>query len=333
MATFLGLIDFTNGPGDVATTASPGTFTEDGITFTFSVTNGFGPAPTANFVPAFGRVSMSEPSFSDATLTIAISNVGGFSKFSTNFTINASSVAGTWLVSNGFGGIGHLSPGNLSTVAFVNSSQIKFINVSLSGPTRLTLDTLYGRINCFCTGTAIATVDGTRAVETLVSGDRILTANGDETEVKWLGRQPIDVRLCHPAKINPICISAGALADAVPLRDLWVSQEHAVEIDGMLINAGALVNGHSIYQVRDMPLEGFSYYHVETDGHELLLAEGVAAESYLDMPDRSAFMNGAERAGVPPIAEMDLPRISTPRLVPPGLRARLLARANVPEAA
>ncbi|MCP3972469.1 MAG: hypothetical protein GY717_19540, partial [Rhodobacteraceae bacterium] len=86
------------------------------------------------------------------------------------------------------------------------------------------------------------------------------------------------------------------------------------------------VNGTSIHQVSDMPLDGFTYYHVETETHELILAEGCAAESYLDIPDRSAFVNGAERADAPVIEEMDLPRISTSRLVPAAIAQRLGSR-------
>ncbi|MCP3969291.1 MAG: hypothetical protein GY717_03035, partial [Rhodobacteraceae bacterium] len=88
------------------------------------------------------------------------------------------------------------------------------------------------------------------------------------------------------------------------------------------------VNGTSIHQVSDMPLDGFTYYHVETETHELILAEGCAAESYLDIPDRSSFVNGAERADAPVIEEMDLPRISSSRLVPAAILGRLAGRTE-----
>jgi hypothetical protein len=35
-----------------------------------------------------------------------------------------------------------------------------------------------------------------------------------------------------------------------------------------------------------------TYYHVELPHHELILAEGLAVESYLDVGDRSNFENG-----------------------------------------
>ena len=39
-------------------------------------------------------------------------------------------------------------------------------------------------------------------------------------------------------------------------------------------------------------LERVTYWHVELDRHNVLLAEGMACESYLDTGNRSAFANG-----------------------------------------
>ena len=92
-----------------------------------------------------------------------------------------------------------------------------------------------------------------------------------------------------------LCVAGGgALGEGVPARDLYVSPDHGIAIDGLLINAIALVNGHSIYQV-DAPLDGFTYYHVELENHALLFAEGAAAESYLPQnQERMSFENGSE---------------------------------------
>ena len=53
----------------------------------------------------------------------------------------------------------------------------------------------------------------------------------------------------------------------------------------------------------------------------LLLVEGVAAESYWDQGDRDHFENGAAQDGG--VAHMDLPRVSSPRLVLSAVKARL----------
>jgi len=119
----------------------------------------------------------------------------------------------------------------------------------------------------------------------------------------------------------------------VPGRDLCLSQDHAVAIDGMLINAGALVNGRTITQVARMPRDGFCYYHVETDAHDLLMAEDCPAESFIDYAGTETFENGDARHDARAVREMDLPRISTARQVPAALRARIAARAPAQDAA
>ncbi len=275
---------------------------------------------------------MSDLGIQDKELTLAINNTNGFSKFTGSFTITAGSVVvGSWQVFHNMTLLGTITgpSGTVqATAAQTGGSQIKFISSTIPGPAGLQIDSITATINCFCAGTLIAAPGGDVAVESLQPGDRILTADGGETAVKWLGRQEVAPRLEHPARVNPICIKAGAIADCVPERDLFVSPDHAIEIDGILINASALVNGSTIYQVAKMPLNGFTYYHIETDAHEVILAENCPAESYLDVPDRSAFINGGERADVPPIQEMDLPRISSARLVPEAIRARLSERGR-----
>ncbi|SLN32450.1 hypothetical protein PEL8287_01537 [Roseovarius litorisediminis] len=191
----------------------------------------------------------------------------------------------------------------------------------------MTVASVSGTPSCFMPGTMITTEHGETPVEDLQAGDLVRTADGRLTPVTWLGQQMIDTRLTHPAKVNPVCIRAGTLAENVPLRDLYLSGDHAIAINGTLYNAGALVNGTTIYRVRDMPRDGFSYYHVETEAHELLLAEGVAAETFIDYAGRDSFIN-AQDTRKNQIAEMSLPRVSAARLVPEGLRDTLLARAD-----
>jgi len=304
--------------------ASSVSFTDSAVQFTLSISNG-----DNNNFGAIGSSSLSFTNSGDgglATDVFALDPVGaGMTKFTGNISISVSTIRGSWSA-NGFAlGVGNniiaSGVGGVGAITFTHGVGSQTLNII----------SITGTVNCFLTGTGIATPDGAVAVETLQPGMRILTADGGETTVKWLGEQPVATRFLHPAKINPICIRAGAIAPGVPSRDLFVSQDHAIAIDGLLINAGALVNGTSIYQVAKMPLDGFSYYHVETEAHELLLAEGCAAESFIDYAGRDSFINGDESDTV--IAEMDLPRISAARLVPQNIKARLLDRAVLPQAA
>jgi len=107
-----------------------------------------------------------------------------------------------------------------------------------------------------------------------------------------------------------------------------VSPDHAICIDGVLVQAGALVNGVMILRESDVP-EVFTYYHVELATHELLLAEGAATESFVDNVDRMHFSNWAEHEAlgdIAPIAEMPHPRVKSQRQTPMALRRKLAAR-------
>lgn len=57
----------------------------------------------------------------------------------------------------------------------------------------------------------------------------------------------------------------------------------------MLIPVKCLINGTTIAQ---LPVKEVNYYHVELDRHDVLLAEDLPVESYLETGDRGTFTNG-----------------------------------------
>ena len=143
---------------------------------------------------------------------------------------------------------------------------------------------------CFVAGTAIATPVGAAAVERLAPGDLVLTASGAAVPVKWVGRRKVDLaRHANPELANPVRIHAGAVEAGVPSRDLLVSPDHAILMNGVLIPAALLVNDVTVTLVTN--LASVEYIHVELDKHDILLAEGLAAESYLDTGNRATFSN------------------------------------------
>ncbi len=150
----------------------------------------------------------------------------------------------------------------------------------------------YAGAICFATGTRIATARGEVAVEDLRVGDLVVTAHGGAPlqPVVWLGHTRTNVAR-HPdrAKVAPVLIKAGALADGVPARDLRVSPEHAMSIDGHLVPARLLVNGTTI--VQEMWCPEVTYWHVELPAHGLLVSEGAVSESYFDDGNRNQFDN------------------------------------------
>jgi autotransporter passenger strand-loop-strand repeat protein len=183
---------------------------------------------------------------------------------------------------------------------------------------------------CFCAGTNIRTPDGDAPVETLKIGDIVLTASGQAVPVRWIGINTVSTRFADPLRVMPIRISAGALGENLPERDLLVSPDHAMFLGGILLQAGALVNGSSIAREARMP-EIFTYYHVELADHELILAEGAATETFVDNVDRMAFDNWEEHERLygseADIVEMPYPRVRSARQLPMAMRRLLAARA------
>ncbi|QLH71670.1 Hint domain-containing protein [Rhodopseudomonas palustris] len=185
---------------------------------------------------------------------------------------------------------------------------------------------------CFMAGTRIQTVDGQVMVETLKRGDTVVCADGRVRTVNWLGRQTVSTVFANSVRVLPIRIMAGAISDGVPSRDLLISPDHALLIDGILIHAGALVNGTSVVRETDVP-RTFMYYHVEVSDHSLILAEGTPAETFVDNVDRLAFDNWAEHEALYPggltLSEMPYPRAKSHRQVPVRTRVRLAERARL----
>jgi len=197
-----------------------------------------------------------------------------------------------------------------------------------AGETTLWDDTLENAANCFLTGTHIATTEGARRIETLEPGDRVLTADGTATPVLWVWRQEVTNIFGLGEARMPIRVSTDALGPGCPARDLILTADHALVVDGFLINAGALVNGTTIAPIplARMPAR-FTYWHVETEAHSVLLAENCPSESFIDYTPRAGFDNYAEYVAQggddAVITELPMPRISTPRLLLPALRQRL----------
>jgi hypothetical protein len=140
---------------------------------------------------------------------------------------------------------------------------------------------------CFCAGTRLRTLAGEVAVERLAVGDTVLTASGGVRTVRWIGHRHIDfARHQSPERVLPVRIGPGAFGPGRPHRALYLSPDHAVFFDGVLIPVKYLINGSSVRQVR---VRMATYYHVELPRHDVVLAEGLPIESYLDTGDRAGF--------------------------------------------
>ena len=161
------------------------------------------------------------------------------------------------------------------------------------GEFNLTTTSTANALPCYCPGTLIMAEQGEVAIEHLSIGDRVITASGSLKPIRWIGRRSYTSRFAACNRdLWPVCITSGALANNVPRRDLWVSPLHAIYLEGVLIPAGQLVNGTTI--VQSAPQGSLHYVHIELDEHDVIWAEGAAAESFVDDMGRGMFHNAAE---------------------------------------
>jgi hypothetical protein len=141
---------------------------------------------------------------------------------------------------------------------------------------------------CFARGTRILTPSGYINVENLKPGDNVATVAGGVRAVRWMGRRTIDLQTHNrPNAVWPICITANALEDGVPVRDLFLSPDHALLLRGKLVPVKLLVNGATIR--RDKAWLAVTYYHIELDRHDVVIAENLGAETYIDTGNRGMF--------------------------------------------
>ena len=136
---------------------------------------------------------------------------------------------------------------------------------------------------CYLRGTLIRTPDGEVAVEDLRIGDPVTTMSGGAAPTKWLGRMRLERNRSGGWETpqRPIKIARGAIDGHVPRRDLYVSAAHHIYLDNVLIPAKDLVNGISITESDATGLDVLEYYQIELAKHDVIFAEGLAAETFL----------------------------------------------------
>ena len=159
-------------------------------------------------------------------------------------------------------------------------------------------------VACFAAGTRILTAAGNVRVEELTVGDCVSTAAGPLARIIWLGHQR--------TKVPPVRVCAGALGDCLPIRDLFLSPDHAVFLYGVLVPVRHLINGCTV--VQEWVAE-VTYYHVELATHDVILAEGLPCESYLDTGNRAAFEDGEADVTQPRWRSDEARRRVTPKTV------------------
>lgn len=185
---------------------------------------------------------------------------------------------------------------------------------------------------CFCAGTRIATPRGEVPVEALAVGDAVLNADGRAVTIRWTGRRALSVaELRRRPEVRPVRIRRGALGEGRPRRDLRVSPQHRILLEGwrvemlfgedsLLAPAAHLVDGLGIaVEPPDAPV---TYHHLLFDRHELLLSEGLATESLYPGPWAVSGLESAARAEVLALFPALAAGAPPPPLARPLLRGR-----------
>ena len=209
----------------------------------------------------------------------------------------------TGAIDPGLGGTIDLTGLIVSSASIVGSSLIFLADatqysIGLSGPTAsgavaVSSDGGGGStlsIACFAMGTEITTESGKVPVEALRVGKLVRTKDGGMRPIRWIGYRNVTCSLHpDPHKVWPVCISANAFGKNLPERDLWLSPEHAIFGASVLIPVCELINGINIKQ---LPIDIITYYHIELDQHDVIMANNLPCESYLENGNREDFENG-----------------------------------------
>jgi hypothetical protein len=156
---------------------------------------------------------------------------------------------------------------------------------------------------CFLKGTVIETIGGARSIEDLAVGDMLPTVFGGARPVRWIARSSF--KKSDPSRpwardLLPVRIARSALGPNVPRADLYVTRSHALFIDGILMQAGSLLNGTTITLDETRERDELSYFHIKLEAHDVIYAEGVSCETMLNVDVNAAnFSDYLQRYGAP----------------------------------
>ena len=247
-------------PSTAAATIPDNTYATDGevLDVSYNVNNPGTATPTIT-------VSWTDPDGVQVSIhNITVASTGG----STTDTVNSTTFTYT---------TGSLTPGTSVILSIVMLNQYGTVStpVSITVPVP-PVPSPPPTVPCFPAGTPILTPSGYRPVETLRSGDMVVTGTGSIVPIKIYGKK-IEVTTTHTA---PYLIPAGAFGPKSPAADLRLSPHHAFQIKKGVWMMGALSTNPKVRQYAIG--EPVHYYHIECPNYftDNLVVNGCIVESY-----------------------------------------------------
>lgn len=231
---------------------------------TFSNIHGFGNTGSTIEIPGSGKVTNATYDSTSKTTSIT-TDTGVTVKVSGDYTISNNSL------------YQQESGGNL----YISASPTNSLGTSAV-------------LVCFLSGSMIRTSKGDVAVEDIQIGDQVVTFDWRNNQdvirpVIWTGKGHCKVRFDLPDDEAgwPVRVIKNAISDGVPYKDMLITAEHCLFFRDRFVPVRMLVNGVSIFY--DKSITSYDYYHVETEQHSVITADGMLTESYLDTGNRSSF--------------------------------------------
>ena len=268
-----------------------GTFTDFGrIALDAGATWSLGGSILAGITMAFGGTNAS---LILASPSAAAATISGFTNSDTLVLAGITDVTGLHFGADNVLHVAETSGPGL-TLQFDAQPDLSFIEVD--GATDI-------YVPCFLPGTHILTDRGEVVVEKLQVGDTVVTHGGAKRRLCWIGRGRALAARGRRNAATPVIVRKGALADNVPHHDLRITKGHSLYLDSVLIPAEFLINHRSI--LWDDRAQEVTVFHLELDAHDVLIANGAAAESYRDDGNRWLFQNangGWDQPPKPPCA-------------------------------
>jgi Ca2+-binding RTX toxin-like protein len=172
---------------------------------------------------------------------------------------------------------------------YSNNTQFSGGSVTMQGATPASFTADNTGVVCFANGTMIATAGGEVAVEDLRPGDLVQTMDHGFQPLRWIGARKVTAEeLAANEKLCPIRIRKEAVGIQMLDRDLIVSPQHRLLVTSkvaqrmfrtaeILISARQLLRLNGVETAQD--IQAVTYFHILFDNHEIVIANGVPAES------------------------------------------------------